>query len=324
MHQRDRERGAALLTVLMLVAVIAVLAGLALERLRISTRLAGNALAGEQARAYALAAEALATTRVSDMLGKSADRVTLAGDWSGRPFGLPLPGGLAVARVRDGGNCFNLNGLVTRAGPGIYVGASPQHVQFARLMKLLGISAQSADAIASGATDWIDTDQDAQASGAEDAVYLGMQPPYRTAGALMADPSELRAVAGVTPDIYARLRPWICTLSDAEPARINVNTLLPEQAPLVAMLFPDNLSVDMARMMIARRPVQGYADTTTFFNLASAGGATGQDTGQAAVTSQWFALSIDVSLGSVTLQERALIDARRLPARLVARQWGDE
>ena len=41
----ERERGAALLTVLLLVAIIAVLAGAALERLRLTTRLAGNALA---------------------------------------------------------------------------------------------------------------------------------------------------------------------------------------------------------------------------------------------------------------------------------------
>lgn len=43
-----RERGAALLTVLLLVAVIAVLAGHALERMRLATRLGGNAIAMEQ------------------------------------------------------------------------------------------------------------------------------------------------------------------------------------------------------------------------------------------------------------------------------------
>ena len=52
----DRERGAALLTVLLLVAVIAVLAATALERLRVSTRLAGNAAALDQARGLAFAA----------------------------------------------------------------------------------------------------------------------------------------------------------------------------------------------------------------------------------------------------------------------------
>lgn len=322
----ERERGAALLTVLLLVAMIAVLAGTALERLRVTTRLAGNALGGEQARGYARAAEALATSRISTMLGANPSRVTLAGGWSNQPFGLPLPdGGLAVARVTDGGNCFNLNSLVTKMAPGVYTSTQSvlQRLQFVRLMGLIGIPAQSADHIAGATADWIDTDQDQQGGGAEDPVYLARATPYRTAGTLMADPSELRAVDGVTPDIYDRLRPWICTLPKAEPVPVNINTLTPEQAPLVAMLFPGNLSVDAARGLILRRPPQGFASTTSFLNQAG-NGATPEGGGGLAVTSKWFALRIDVTNGRAELQERALIDASRLPARLVARQWGDD
>ena len=322
----ERERGAALLTVLLLVAMIAVLAGTALERLRLTTRLAGNALGGEQARDYARAAEALATSKVTDMLGSSPDRVTLAGDWSNRPFGLPLPGGgLAVARVTDGGNCFNLNSLVSRQGPNVYTSTQSftQRLQFVRLMRAIGVPAQAAERIAPAAADWIDTDQDQQGGGAEDPTYLARATPYRTAGTLMADPSELRAVDGVTAEIYARLRPWICTLPIAATSPININTLTPEQAPLVAMLFADTLSVDAARGMILRRPPQGYKDASTFLNSAG-NGATPEGGAGLAVTSKWFALGIDVTNGTARLQERALIDASRLPARLVARQWGDE
>jgi len=322
----ERERGAALLTVLLLVAMIAVLAGTALERLRLTTRLAGNALGGEQARGYARAAEALATSKVTDMLGSNPDRVTLAGGWSGKPFGLPLPnGGLAVARVVDGGNCFNLNGLVSQQSPGVYTSTQgfAQRLQFVRLMGLIGVPAQSAERIAAATADWIDSDQDQQAGGAEDPVYLGKTTPYRTAGTLMADPSELRAVDGVTPEIYAQLRPWICTLPKAEAAPLNINTLTPEQAPLVAMLFPGTVSVAAARGMILRRPPQGFKDASTFLNLAG-NGATPDGGGGLAVKSTWFALGIDVTTGTARLQERALIDASRLPARLVARQWGDE
>ena len=320
---RGGERGAALLTVLMLVAVIAVMAGAGLERLRLSTRLAGNAGATEQAHGYALAAEALALAKVTDLLGRNPGRVTLAGDWSGRPFGLPLPGGAAVARVVDGGNCFNLNGLVSRSAPGVYVDNPLARLQFARLMRLLDIPAQTAEAVASGAADWIDTDQDQQAMGAEDAAYLAHDTPFRTAGTLMADPSELRAVAGVTPDIYARLRPWLCALPKAEPSRINVNTLLPEQAPLFAMLLPDTLSVAGASQMLLRRPPAGYADASAFWQGPALAAITpGPDAqGQTATTTTWFRLSIEVTLGTTNLHEDALIDASRLPARLVARQW---
>jgi len=326
-HGPSHERGAALLTVLLLVAMIAVLAGTALERLRLTTRLAGNALGGEQARGYARAAEALATTKVTDMLGSSPDKVTLAGGWSGRPYGLPLPGGgLAVARVTDGGNCFNLNSLVSKQAPNVYTSTQSiaQRLQFARLMRLVGVPAQAAERIAPATADWIDTDQDQQGGGAEDPVYLARATPYRTAGTLMADPSELRAVDGMTPEVYAQLRPWICTLPVAATVPVNINTLTPEQAPLVAMQFPDTLSVDAARGMILRRPPQGFASVETFLNSGSSGASPDAGTAGMAITSQWFALRIDVSNGSSGLQERALIDASRLPARLVARQWGDD
>ena len=317
----ERERGAALLTVLLLVAVIAVMAGAMLEKLRLSTRLSANAAAGEQARAWAVGAEAMAMVRISSLLRRSPDRVTLAGNWSGRPLPLPLPGGgTAVARVTDGGNCFNLNGLVTDAGQGSYASYPIARAQFARLMRLLAIPGQVADQVAAGASDWIDTDDGQQAGGAEDARYTGQQVAYRTAGTLMADPSELRAVAGVTPELYAQLRPWICTLPVAKPTAINVNTLLPEQAPLLAMLAPDTVSVEAARQLIAKRPPQGWNNADAIWagsSVASAGGGT-------AVTTRWFRLAVDVRMAGAELEERALIDATRLPVRLVARQWGEE
>jgi general secretion pathway protein K len=319
----ERERGAALLTVLLLVAVIAVIAGVALEKLRLSTRLAGNAAAGEQARAFAVAAEALAVVRVGDLLAQSPDRVALLGGWSDRPFALPLPGGFATARVTEGGACFNLNGLVNELAPGVYTANAGTRVQFERLMRALGVPGQVASQVAGGATDWIDTDDDQQAGGAEDARYTGQTAGYRTAGTLMADPSELRAIAGMTPALYTTLKPWICTLPVAQAVKINVNTLAPEQAPLLAMLGPDTLGVEAVRQALLRRPPQGYGNVTAFWSTLA-----GQDTSAAAagsdVKSVWFRLAIDVRVGTTTLQEHALIDAMRLPVRLVARQWGEE
>ena len=321
---RHGEKGAALLTVLLLVAVIAVLAGVALERLRLSTRLAGNAATGEQARAYAESAETLAITRITNLLAPDQSRVSLVGGWSGRPFGLPLPnGGTAIARVTDGGNCFNLNALVSQSDDGRLATNPLAVLQFARLLRLLDAPGQSAQQIAASAADWIDSDQDQQSGGAEDQTYLARALPYRTAGTLMADPSELRAIDGMTPEIYARLRPFVCTLPDTTPARININTILPEQAPLIAMLFPDTLSVSAGQALLVRRPAEGFASVSTFLNGASGLVPEGSGNGQLAVTTTFFALQVDVSLGGTQLQEHALIDASRLPARLVSRQWGE-
>lgn len=319
-RRADAERGAALLTVLLLVAVIAVMAAAVLEKLRLATRLGGNAAQTEQARSFAEAAEALALARVGSLLGDGLSRVTLAGDWSDHPFALPLPGGgAAVARVTDGGNCFNLNGLVTAIAPGVYASNPAQRIQFARLMRLIGVPGAVAEQVAAGASDWIDTDADQQAQGAEDSTYLAQQPAYRTAGTLMGDVSELRAVAGVTPALYMQLRPWICALPVALPAPINIDTLAPEQAPLAAMLAPDTLSVEAAHAALLKRPAEGWSDAGGFWTAAGASGG-----GAAGVTSTWFALRVEVGFGRTQLTEHALIDATRLPARLVARQWGEE
>jgi general secretion pathway protein K len=320
-----RERGAALLMVLLLVAVISVLAATALEKLRLSTRLAGNAAAGEQARAYGYAAETMALTKVGDLLGQSGKRVTLVGGWSGKPFRLPVPGGLATARVRDGGNCFNLNGLVVETEPATYVTNPSAQVQFVRLMRLVGVPVSLTEGIADAATDWIDSDSAPLAAGAEDSAYSGAAVPYRAANTLMTDVSELRTVAGVTPEIYARLRPWLCALPVAKPAEINVNTLLPEQAPLFAMLLPNTLGVEAARQLLLKRPPQGFESTEAFWKLPAQSAITPSPDAiaQTSVTTRWFALQVDVALGSTELEQHSTIDATTLPARLVSRSWGE-
>ncbi|MBX9730524.1 MAG: type II secretion system minor pseudopilin GspK [Sphingomonas sp.] len=321
----QKERGAALLTVLLLVAVIAVLAATALEKLRLSTRLAANLIAIDQARGYAMAAETLAVSRIDTLLGRDAARVTLVGDWSGKPFRLPVPGGMATAIVTDGGNCFNLNGLVVENGPNNYTPRIGAIAQFTRLMRIIGIPEQTGGGIAAATADWIDSDSTPLPNGAEDAQYSGGKIGYSTANTLISDISELRAIAGVTPQIYAKLRPWVCAQPVAEQSRLNVNTLLPEQAPLFAMLAPDRLSVEAARAMLLDRPPQGYTSTVAFWKVAALKGVTPfpEQEAQTAITTKWFALHIDVELGGTELTQTALIDATTQPARLVTRAWGD-
>lgn len=319
------ERGAALLTVLLIVAVISVLAATALEKLRLTTRLAGNGIAIDQARAYAMAGETLAMTRIDSVLGRDAGRVTLAGGWSGRPVAVPIPGGLASATVVDGGNCFNLNGLVTPGEDGLYATRPASVAQFARLMTIVGIPRQVGDGIAAATADWIDSDAIAEPAGAEDQAYASRSPAYRTANTLMADRSELRAVAGVTPQIYAKLAPLVCALPRAAPSRLNVNTLLPDQAVLLAMLLPTQIDQARLRTVLINRPAQGFSSTVAFWgDLAKSGINVGPEAeAQTAVTTQWFSLKVDVRLGGAELTETALIDMTRPPARLVSRQWGE-
>ncbi len=321
---KPSERGAALLTVLMLVSVMAVLSASALERLRISTRLAANAGAIDQARAYAIAAEEIALARITTLVDADPARTPVTG-WQDQETSLPLPGGAAVAVVRDGGNCFNLNSVVTgQVGQPLL--ARPTGIaQFVALMQGVGVGQQEAQKVATSLADWIDSDQAEQPGGAEDAAYAGAETPYRTADTLVADPSELRAVAGVTPELYERIRAWVCALPATDLSPLNVNTLSPEQAPLLAMLLPSKLSPDAARAVIQRRPLGGWESGYAFGRmLVDQGIVLVEGEAQIGVRTRWFGLRLQVQLGDTEVSETALIDAGVLPARLVRRSWGDD
>lgn len=298
---RRGERGSALLAVLILVAMVGALAALTFERFRDATRFAVEAMAEEQARAYLLSAEAVAVARIDALNGRATGRTTLAGNWNGRPRHLTLPHGRAVVTVSDGGNCFNLNSVVSGSTETGYVRRPEGIAQFGALMRMLGVRPRDAADVAEALADWIDSDQ----SGIEDRAYKGYLPANR----LVADVAELRDVSSVSPEIYARLRPWICALPEAELSPVNLNTLLPPQVPLLAMMTGD---VADARMLIASRPAGGWTELPA--------GAPPQ----AGLATRWFRLDLEVEIAGVPLHERALIDAGISPARLVLRSWGEQ
>lgn len=322
----EGERGAALLTVLLLVAVMAVITAVALERLTIATRMAQNGVGADQGRALLIAGEEVAAFRLGDLVTARPGKTTLAGNWLGTPTPVAVPGGRVIAQVSDAGNCFNLNSLVTAGEHDSYVARPTGIAQFATLMRLLGIDSRVADRIAMSSADWIDSDVVPAPGGAEDDFYLQQPSPHRAAGGLLADPSELRAVRDMTPALYARLKPWICALPMAELSPINVNTLLPDQGVLLAMVTGGRISPDVARQVLARRPADGYGSLVTFWGQPPLAGLglSQEATDQAKLTSRWFSVDLRADLGDTDVTETALFDAQNCPAQLVRRHWGDD
>jgi general secretion pathway protein K len=325
MQMRGSERGAALLSVLLMVAVLAVIAATTLDRLTLSTRLTANGNALTQARMFAYAAENIAAARLEDLVARNAAQTTLEGGWLGREQIFPVPIGTASAVVRDGANCFNLNSLVTE-NSGKLIASSYGQQQMVSLMVSLGIDQNVAIPVAAAAADWADSDGMPVPGGAEDDAYRGTADTYLTANRLFAHASELRAVEGVTPDIYARLRKWICALPEPILSPLNVNTLLPEQAPLLAMLFPPGtFGLQSARTYLAKRPSSGYGSLIRFWGAPEM--ATLQPSqqvqGQVRLTSQYFLLETRVTNGDLVLEGQSMIDATPAPARVIWRSWDD-
>lgn len=318
-----RERGAALLSVLLLVAVMAVIAALMLDRLSLAARLAANGQAMTQARLYATSAETLAMARIKSLVETSQERTVDRTGLLGRDFPLPMARGVVTIRVDDAGNCFNLNSLVEADAQGTLrlrlVGLN----QMRSLMKGLAIPEAEAAIISDSVADWIDTDSTPAPNGAEDDSYQGRPVPYRTAGRLIGDVSEIRAVRGMTPQFYERLRPWLCALPGADLSPINVNTLRPDQALLLTMIAPTAIPLDRARGLLAARPALGWASADDALRGMGGEGAGGVPLNQLQVRSRWFALTQSVTIDSITLDEQALIDVGNDPPRVAFRTWGD-
>ncbi|CEL36082.1 Type II secretion system protein K (fragment) [Xanthomonas citri pv. citri] len=79
LHAPARQRGVALLTVLLLVAVMTLLMAAVLEDLRFGLRRSGNGEAMTQAQWYALGSEAVARQRLQALSERDPLRTTLDG-----------------------------------------------------------------------------------------------------------------------------------------------------------------------------------------------------------------------------------------------------
>lgn len=122
-------------------------------------------------------------------------------------------------------------------------------------------------ALADAVMDWLDADNDARfPGGAEDDWYLRQHPAYRAANRMMSSPSELLLVRGVTPEIYERLRPFVTALPGY--TAINVNTAGPE----VLMALADGISRADAQGLVSRRRSAAFASVQDFLQSPALAG----------------------------------------------------
>lgn len=325
LRPRVDRQGMALLTVLLLVAVMASVAVAILDDVRFSVRRTMNAETGSQAQWYADGAETLARRRLGRLAEGEADgpRPPIVG--ADVTFSLPIEGGSLTALIEDGQTCFNLNSIVEWTGDRLEARPAAA-ADLAILGRSLGLEARRMDIVVDSLIDWIDTDTTPRPQGAEDAAYAGLAEPYRTGGVPLAEVSELRTVRGVSQEIYDRLRPHLCALP-TDRTTININALGARDAPLLVMLAKGRLDLATARTVIASRPASGWTDVDAFWSSPGLQGLgiapVVRD--QTTIRSDYFRVRIDVELGSQHSVRTALIEARPgMEARTVIRRWTAE
>jgi general secretion pathway protein K len=201
---RSTQRGVALITAVLIVALATILAVNVVYRGMLDQRRAGTLFALDQAFEVALGAEAWAADVLQrDQQESQGDNLTET--WA-RPLPpLPIEGGTVAGRLEDLQGRFNLNNLVFADGT-----TNPAGVQqLARILVWLDIEPRWASMMA----DWIDEDtQPGFPDGAEDSVYTGQNPPYLAANMPITRASELLSLPGFGPERYAKLKPYVTAL----------------------------------------------------------------------------------------------------------------
>ncbi len=323
---RGSREGMALLTVLLLVAVMAVVAVAILDDVRFSVRRTTNAETQAQAQWYAAGAESLARRQIADLVKADPARTPLEPRWNGRVLEFPVEEGMIRAVITDGQACFNLNSLVFGQNEDLF--PRPEATtQFVALGAALGLSRARMAAAAAALTDWMDNDAEASPGGAEDARYAGLSTPYRTGGVMLADVSEMRAVANMDDALYRRLRPYVCALPATTQTTLNINTLSPAEAPLLVMLTRGALGLQGARAAIAARPALGWSSVDAFWSQPALKGFTPDDEtrGQVSLSTRYFDLRVDIDYGGAHAVRTALIHAAPDGGvRTVIRRWTPE
>lgn len=290
-HVLDNQRGVALITALLIVA-LATAAGVALAtRQHIDIRRSENMLTTDQALLYARGGEAWAMAILARDR-KDNDIDNLNEDWAKRIPPLPVDGGSVSGYIEDMQGRFNLNNLA--------VSGENFATDLDRLRRILE-SVELDPALAGAVADWVDSDVEPRfPDGAEDDSYLGEDPPYRAANRPMASVSELRLVKGFTAEAVAKLAPYVCALP--VPTAINVNT-----APdlVLQSLLPDLSAADVKQLVEAREQ-EAFASVEDFLRSPVFDGKTLSNR-RLAVSSEYFAVTSDARIGTGRLQLTSLV-----------------
>lgn len=291
------QRGVALLTAVILVAILAVLATAIAFASAMSARRASTVFGADQSQLAAEGAEAMAAYLLTQA-GPNHTEDALNQPWaqSYGPLQL-LPGVmLEFAQLEDQQGKFNINDLVSN-------GATNQAAvtQFQQLLTLVGLETKWASLIA----DWIDADNEPNfPDGAEDSVYLSQSPPYRPPDLPVTSISELLALPGFGRDRYNRLLPYIAAL----PPGTMINTCTAPGVVLDALSNKVEYSNTAPQQLLLRRQAEGCFPTPAVFQASladqakTAGGISVQS------TSQYFRLRTVITIGTARFSLYSLLD----------------
>ena len=270
-----RKHGVALVSVLLIVAVVSALAYHLMTHHALTLAASRQLFEQAQLREYALGGEIFARQMLYEDWEQESSRTidTFLEKWS-KPFNPPqIEDGEVEVRVTDLAGRFNLNSVV--GGGGL-----ENHARLKRLYRALNIDSSLADRW----LDWIDDDSEVTGLGLEDGDYLLYDVPYRTANQPAAHLSEVALAAGLSREEFARFRSHVTVLP---PLRLGVNVNTATSSVLESL--GPNFGPSEAQSLVQSE--REYEDIESF---TADYAALGDSAGVLAVRSDYFEISVRV------------------------------
>jgi general secretion pathway protein K len=298
LNQYHKQQGVALITVMLIVALCAVIASQMTARLQMQMQRSANVSFNQQAYWYAMGAEAF-TKRVLITAFKDDENITnLDQIWAQGQTTFPVDFGEISGEISDLQSCLNLNALraplESEGESNSESNKGPARLAFESLLinlALENVSQFEAESMADALTDWLDEDSRINsAGGAEDNDYASREFPYLAANNYLASVNELRVIEHFTPAIIEKIKPYVCVLPASSDHKININTLNSEHALLLQALLDSTL--DEAQDILSARDSDSFASIEDFYNLPEVGKLTNFDSkkDQFVVDSDYFKL----------------------------------
>lgn len=252
MRKQRKDRGVALITAMLITALATMVAANLAWDNALDVRRTMVLLNRDQALQVALGAESWVISILrQDLEDSQTDH--LGEIWASELPGLPIEGGEVFGAVTDLQGRFNINNLIDENG----VVDEESLQQFRRLLLAIGLDPRFAGI----AADWLDSDSDALfPDGAEDSIYTGMIPPYRTANQSLSSVSELAALDGMDKLTFNALKPHITALPGR--TKINVNTA----TAAVLQSLDENMTLADVENLIAERESGGFTEIQNSFS----------------------------------------------------------
>lgn len=321
--------GAALIIVLFVVALAATLAVEMSSRMMVLVNKNSILQEHQQAKWYGYAAEALAKQALIQTKKDDDKVVHLKQAWAQEEATFPVDGGTISGKISDLQGCLNLNAFRAKPENGSADKVPEVHGVFLRLLEKLDEEdtlpiENSQEELADALLDWIDEDDNRRPEGAEEDEYLSREIPYLTANHFLASISELRTIKGFNPLIVERLLPYVCIIPGTDLFEINVNTILAEQASLLAALL--DTDTDTANQIISEREPEGWTDLDKFISDANEKLAKKlkKDNKQFVVNSEYFQLVAKTTFADSRFKMTSTMKIKDNKVSILARKFGGD